>query len=406
MSKVTTPQSLARELAVSVDDVLLMLWDGGIDYPTTPSSIIRREHLAIARKACGIVSVKERLSVTYWQMLLNLTPEGFQEWADGKGVKITPGARRLPKGALGKLEKHVPKSRFASTKTTIESVSPVSDLEELQWREFGHTREPLRHLDSAEIEAIHFRIAEDFAETPDPIAPAGVRSRSLLESAASRSSTGMGGVIKYPTVEMAAAAMMHSIIQNHPFFNGNKRTALVSLLAFLDENGLMLECSQDEIFKWTVRVAAHKLGADKYSGDSADNETQLMAQWICSRSRNVESGERVITFIQLKRQLQAHGCSIQMAKSPGGKAVVTRDVESLVNGFFGKKKQMKEKKYHLPFGGEGRQVSRTRIKELRRELHLSEEHGYDSASFYGDSKGSVDAFIAEYRKTLKRLARL
>ncbi len=401
-----TPLTLSREVGVNVDDILLMLWDAGIEYPTTPSSSIRAEHWAKARKACGIASIKDRLSVAFWQASLGMDAGDFRLWAESKGVKVAQGARRLPKGGLARLERAAPEIRVVAQKHSESEVVKRERLNHLPWREIGHSRDPMRHLKAEEIEAIHVQIAEDFAGTPDPIAPVGVRSRALLESAAGRSSTGMGGVQKYPTVELAAAGLMHSVIQNHPFFNGNKRTALVSLLAFLDENGLVLECTQSDIFKWTVRVAAHKLGADTYAGDLSDNEIQIMAQWIYGRSRNVEAGEKVITFVELKRQLQAHGCSVQLAKNSGGKAIVTREVEVISRGRFGNKTRRVTKRYHLPFGGDGRQVSRGRIKEMRRELHLSEEHGYDSASFYGDSKNSVDAFIAEYRKTLKRLARL
>lgn len=47
---------------------------------------------------------------------------------------------------------------------------------------------------------------------------------------------------------MAAAALLHSVVLNHPFFNGHMRTALVAMLVYLDENGV------------TMRVVTHEMG--------------------------------------------------------------------------------------------------------------------------------------------------
>ncbi|MFT7712229.1 type II toxin-antitoxin system death-on-curing family toxin [Clavibacter tessellarius] len=239
-----------------------------------------------------------------------------------------------------------------------------------------------------------------------PDCSGSVRSQALLDSAAGRSSTGMDNYYKYPTVEMAAAALMHSITNNHPFYNGNKRTALVSMLAFLDENGLVLNSSQTDVFRWTVRVAAHKLGAHTYDGNRSDVEVYLMAEWLVKKCRNAETGERVVTYAELRRRLQAFNCDVTMNGNRGGRVWISRDIVIQRKGVFGSREKVVTHKYNMPYGGDGRQVSRNRIREMRQELQLTDEHGIDSASFYGADKEPVDAFIAQYRKTLRRLARL
>src|SRR5258708_1626270 len=71
---------------------------------------------------------------------------------------------------------------------------------------------------------IHNQLVRDFAESGDPIDPPGIRDRGeLLESALSRPQTSIGTTLKYPTIEMAAAALLHALVHNHPFHNGNKR---------------------------------------------------------------------------------------------------------------------------------------------------------------------------------------
>lgn len=339
-----------------------------------------------------------------------MTRGELEAWARSLGVSIGPNARRLPKGAFARFERATKASavrQLQRDEALQTATSPSTAIKKpMSWREIGHVRDDLRYLSADEIEQIHHQIAQDFKDTPDPIAPAGVRSTDLLASAAARPAAGLGAYRKYPSVEMAAAALAHSVIHNHPFYNGNKRTALVSMMAFMDENGLVLASSQDELFKWTVRVAGHRLGAEKFVGDRSDVELQLMAQWLLQHSRGIEGGERVITFAQLRRRLTALDCSVDITSNRGGRAVVERTVTVSHRSFLGTRPRTERRRYNLPYGGEGRQVSRSRIKELRRELHLSDEFGVDSATFYGSDRLPVDAFIAEYRKTLRRLARV
>ncbi|WP_164515453.1 type II toxin-antitoxin system death-on-curing family toxin [Microbacterium sp. 10M-3C3] len=406
--KTVTPAALARDLGLEVDDVLLMLWDSGVDYPTSPDALIRPGDHQKAYEACGVASLKDRLLVDYWSRTLGMSRVELQTWAGQHGVTIGPNARRLPKGALARFERAMRSNAVsrAERRGAGEVPSSTSPRSPMQWRDVGHMRDDMRYLSADEIEQIHHQIAQDFRDTADPIAPAGVRSRELLESAAGRPGTGLGGYRKYPTIEMAAAALVHSVIHNHPFYNGNKRTALVSMLSFMDENGLVLTSSQDELFRWTVRVAGHKLGADKYTGDKSDVELQLMAQWLLQHSRAIEAGERVITFAELRRRLATFDCSVHITSNRGGRAIVERQVAVTQRSLLGSRRKVETRRVNLPYGGEGRQVARNRIKELRRELQLSDEFGIDSAAFYGLDKRPIDAFIAEYRKTLRRLARV
>ena len=97
--------------------------------------------------------------------------------------------------------------------------------------------QPIDYLTAGDIAKIHWVLVDDFSQSKDPIDPPGVRSQGLLESAAHRPRTALGTTDKYPTVAMAGAALLHSIVLNHAFHNGNKRTALVSTLVFTDRNG-------------------------------------------------------------------------------------------------------------------------------------------------------------------------
>lgn len=70
----------------------------------------------------------------------------------------------------------------------------------------------------------------------------GLISEHLLFSAISRPFLGLkDGTELYPTIEQKAAALIHSLVKNHAFLDGNKRTAAQVTLVFLSENGYRLE---------------------------------------------------------------------------------------------------------------------------------------------------------------------
>jgi death-on-curing protein len=95
-------------------------------------------------------------------------------------------------------------------------------------------------LTADEVLRIHHILCRDFAASEDPIGYGGLKSRSLLESAVSRQHSGFGLFRKYKDPIPNAATLGFGICCDHPFHNGNKRTALVSMLAHLDKNHLAL----------------------------------------------------------------------------------------------------------------------------------------------------------------------
>lgn len=93
----------------------------------------------------------------------------------------------------------------------------------------------------------------------------GLRDHGLLESAiAAPQATMFGETVFEDEIEVAAAYLFY-ICQNHPFIDGNKRTALATCLVFLAENGLLeneiLDTNQWESL--TLDVAASRLDRDQ-----------------------------------------------------------------------------------------------------------------------------------------------
>jgi death-on-curing protein len=74
----------------------------------------------------------------------------------------------------------------------------------------------------------------------------GIRDVGLLESALARPRAAFGGADLYPDLWTKAAALAHSLAQNHPFIDGNKRVALAAAGIFLELNGCRLTASNEE----------------------------------------------------------------------------------------------------------------------------------------------------------------
>lgn len=132
---------------------------------------------------------------------------------------------------------------------------------------------------------IHYELARIFEGQDDPISPIGVKSEAMLDSAVNRPHTGIGDHLKYNSLEQKIAALFHSLTKNHPFHNGNKRTALVSLLTTLHRNDrrLINEVTDDEVYDFVVAVTADEYPTRGHDLD-VDSVIKEIAKWIRKRS--------------------------------------------------------------------------------------------------------------------------
>ena len=89
----------------------------------------------------------------------------------------------------------------------------------------------------------------------------GIRDLSLLISGIAMPETTFDGEYLHGNPFEMAAAYLYHIARNHPFIDGNKRTALMSALVFLGLNGQRLEAEADSLYELVDGVAAG--GVDK-----------------------------------------------------------------------------------------------------------------------------------------------
>jgi len=116
----------------------------------------------------------------------------------------------------------------------------------------------LKHLTVEAVKAIHHEVLIAHGGAP------GIRDQTLLESAVAAPQATMTGqpLISDP-IEIAAAYLFY-ICRNHPFVDGNKRTALAACLVFLEGNDLLpsVKLAMDEWENFVLDLAASKLDRD------------------------------------------------------------------------------------------------------------------------------------------------
>jgi death-on-curing protein len=83
----------------------------------------------------------------------------------------------------------------------------------------------------------------------------GIREVGLLQSAVGSVEATFGGVLLHETIAAMAAAYLYGICRNHPFLDGNKRTAVAAALTFLEINGISVEADEDVFYDLVIGVA-------------------------------------------------------------------------------------------------------------------------------------------------------
>ena len=116
--------------------------------------------------------------------------------------------------------------------------------------------EPL-FLSVDDIKLIHARMVEEFGGMP------GVADQGMLESAAAMPSAGFGGEFLHEGLPAMAAAYLFHICKNHPFFDGNKRAAVVAAEIFLNVNGMRLDTSNEKLRDLCLGIASGELSKDE-----------------------------------------------------------------------------------------------------------------------------------------------
>jgi death-on-curing protein len=103
----------------------------------------------------------------------------------------------------------------------------------------------------------------------------GVRDMNMLQSAVNRPFATFDGQDLYPDIFLKSGALVQSIVKNHPFIDGNKRTGFSSAYLLLKKNSFQIDASQKQVVQFTVSVANENLSVDE------------IASWLKSHSTKI-----------------------------------------------------------------------------------------------------------------------
>ncbi len=106
-----------------------------------------------------------------------------------------------------------------------------------------------------------FLTAEEIVHIADRVLEGnvGIKDLGLIESAVARPQASAFGEDAYPTIHDKAAALLHSVVQNHALVDGNKRLGLASVAVFYRINGWRLAATNDEAYDLVIAIASGKM---------------------------------------------------------------------------------------------------------------------------------------------------
>ena len=239
----------------------------------------------------------------------------------------------------------------------------------------------IERMTEEEVLTVRRRMASLQIATQDAFGMTEPLKEGILASAVYRQYTSAGGIYKYQTIESVAANLFYGIALGHAFENGNKRTALLSMLALLEKNRTyLINTTEDDLYELARGVAANEKR-------NADVETTQIAKWLKSRIRPKQLGEIAMDFKEFREKLEELGCTFDKPD---------RNYIKIHHGQW---------MYKTGYPRASFTVSVPEIKRIRRALKLDEVHGVDSAAFY-ELEVTVDKFVNEYRDLMRRLADL
>lgn len=91
----------------------------------------------------------------------------------------------------------------------------------------------------------------------------GLRDLGLLESAVARPQASFGGEGLYPTLFLKVGELLHNLLRNHPFVDGNKRTSMYAAMTFLELNGYKFVAKQKEVVQFALKTENEKLSVEE-----------------------------------------------------------------------------------------------------------------------------------------------
>ncbi len=127
----------------------------------------------------------------------------------------------------------------------------------------------MKYLTAEQVLFIHARLIGETGGSHE------VRDLARLESALARPQATFDGKDLYPDVFRKAAALLESLVKNHPFVDGNKRTGITAAAIFLQMNGWQLTATNTDLEEFTMQAVTSQI------------EIPALASWLRKNSRKL-----------------------------------------------------------------------------------------------------------------------
>lgn len=112
----------------------------------------------------------------------------------------------------------------------------------------------MRKLTVIDVEYVAFRLAREILSFNEPIPDFGTRFPNILESCLAVPFQTFSSKSLYSSLISKTSILFYLMIKNHPFQNGNKRIAMMTLLVFLYRNKKWIKCDTQELYNFAMWI--------------------------------------------------------------------------------------------------------------------------------------------------------
>ena len=254
-------------------------------------------------------------------------------------------------------------------------------------------------LSEIDIVKAHYILSDYFLDQGEAVRY-GVLNYNMLSSAVNRQYVEYGGIKKWSDPFHRMATLAYGLTKDHAFHDGNKRTALLSILLGLNLCKREITVPKEYLELLMVRIASNGLSEYKdYKRfkDNDDPDVSFIANKLRNWTRHRNTQLYTITFADLDTALQKFNTFLD---TPSGNKIGVYQIREKKSLFSTRKER--KRICQIGFPGWTKQVSDHDMKKLLKEAQLDAEHGIDSDVFF---KGATPSYelLEEYRKPLERL---
>jgi len=285
---------------------------------------------------------------------------------------------------------------------TEERDRQFSQLPKFQGRPGVHT------LTYEDVLDAHFCIADYFVRDGYGLGGIGIKNINTFVSTVERQFTGFEGHTVYNTPYEQIATLCFGIIRNHPFYDGNKRTAFLCALLQLHRMGRVIEVAEREFEDLMVSIADGAIGKkaavkELIKKRKSHPEIQYLGRYLEKNSRKRARLNKTVKFRELRQIVEANGFAFQNANK-GTIDLVHVKTTKRPRFFF--RDRIEKKSVVLgtfAYHGEGVDVPDNTLREVRQRCGLTDQDGFDGEVLLRDAQPTFQ-LIKNYRAALQSLA--